>query len=116
MFQRFSRGGIEAGADLVPAATVLALSSAAVVRETLSRARLETLRRTGDPKAKINGEDLFKVAEEVINERKRFTTEKSGPDKRAFEAFGEAMEAAGSHIAHQIRQLPPQERTAGPVQ
>lgn len=68
----FGKGRVASGTDLTDAAFLLEGESPARVREALTRAELETLRRTGNPSTLITGEDLRMIALEMQAERQHF--------------------------------------------
>lgn len=95
MIRSFSGANLEEGADLAKASEILAGETPARIREAVGRAKLEALRRTGDPSAKINGEDLAVVAEEVKGEGLLFQrNQESSTPHHGTMALAEAFEGA----------------------
>jgi hypothetical protein len=74
MVNRFAGASLKAGSDLTEVAMVLDGESPAKVRETIGRAKLEVLRRTGNPRSKITSADLLVVAQEVKAEGDLFNS------------------------------------------
>lgn len=96
MVHHFSRGGIEADADLSGITSVLNGYAPAHVREAVGRARLEALRRTGDPKALINGDDLEAVAKEVREEHGMFSHKDKDRSSTLVAAVADGFDSAAS--------------------
>lgn len=65
MINKFSNDTLESNIDLTAVSELLAGHIPAQIRETISRSKLESLRRTGNPEAKITATDLGAVAKEV---------------------------------------------------
>ncbi len=76
MIEEFTGEALEPGTDLDLAKSILAGQVPARVRETVGRARLESIRRTGDVGGLITGEDLAAVAKEVTDEFNLFQPQK----------------------------------------
>jgi transitional endoplasmic reticulum ATPase len=98
MIVSFARGLLDPNADVSEAAKILAGDIPARIKETVGRAKLEALRRTSDPEALINGEDLAFVAAEVKDEAEFFNRQqapKNGKDIKAialgFEALSDTL-------------------------
>jgi transitional endoplasmic reticulum ATPase len=73
MVKAFVGSELEPNTDLSEIGNVLEGFAPAYIREACGRARLEALRRTGNTKSLINGEDLGVVAKEVKAEKELFT-------------------------------------------
>jgi hypothetical protein len=86
---------LDAKTDLSAASAALAGQIPAVVREVVSRSKLEMLRRTGTATGKITGPDILTVATEVSAENDLFRT-KTRKDGLNFEAMAEIFTAAGT--------------------
>jgi len=104
MIVSFARGLLDPNADVSEAAKILAGDIPARIKETVGRAKLEALRRTRDPEALINGEDLAFVAAEVKDEAEFFnrqTTPKNGHDVRAMvDGFQAMTDALNDHVVN----------------
>lgn len=68
MLRHYGGASIRPEADLSKAGAILTGQSPAKVRETVTRAKMETLRRTGHVHEPASGDDLAVVAEEVVLE------------------------------------------------
>jgi transitional endoplasmic reticulum ATPase len=77
MVQRFAGETLAKGADLKEVAQILAGETPARIHETVKRARLESLRRTGR-KAPITALDIMAVAPEVKGEASRSKKDSDG--------------------------------------
>jgi transitional endoplasmic reticulum ATPase len=95
MIHRFAGERLDAKTDLSAASAALAGQIPAVVREVVSRSKLEMLRRTGTATGKITGPDILTVATEVSAENDLFRT-KTRKDGLNFEAMAEIFTAAGT--------------------
>lgn len=101
MIRKFGGDRLDHTTDLTEASAKLAGSIPAVVREVLSRSKLEMLRRTGIATGKITGPDILTVATEVHDENALFRQRKAENKNLAgvaefFTAAGEAIgEVAG---------------------
>lgn len=103
MIDKFADGTIDSNADLTGVSTILAGESPARIRESIGRAKLESLRRTGSPTAKISSSDLEAVALEVKAEGNLFqrnelhpatTAQNMGALAEGFTQAGHAMKKA----------------------
>lgn len=81
MVKSFAEGSLEPNANLTGISKVLEGFAPAYIKEACSRAKLETLRRTGRMDAKINGDDLTTVAKEVAAERTMFVANEEDTNK-----------------------------------
>ncbi|NTW13949.1 MAG: ATP-binding protein [Candidatus Moranbacteria bacterium] len=100
MIRQFSKGNLDPEADLTEVSGILAGEAPARVRETIGRAKLEALRRTGKANAKINGDDLAAVAKEVKAESALFRK----PNEAAKPAAKELADGllAASNAMHKV--------------
>lgn len=73
MVKVFVGDGLEPNSNLAGIGETLTGFAPAYIREACGRARLEALRRTGNLKSLINGDDLATVAAEVKAEKEMFT-------------------------------------------
>lgn len=96
MIQSFAHGKLEDNTNLTNASHILAGEAPARVRETVGRAKLESLRRTGNPKAKISGTDLEAVAQEVKAEGNLFQKNEGPTDHRNVTALADGFEHAAT--------------------
>lgn len=81
MIIRYCGDALEQNADLTAASQILEGETPARVREAIGRAKLESLRRTGDRTAKITGDDLEAVANEVKAEASLIQSNAKGSGK-----------------------------------
>lgn len=96
MAHAFSRSGLEPGSDLTDFATTLVGLAPAYIKEAVSRARLEALRRTGRGDALISGEDLAVVAREVKAEKDLFAPKEEKDVKDSLTKIADGFEEAAS--------------------
>ena len=98
MVKSFVGTGLEQDADLSGIGETLSGFAPAYIREACGRARLEALRRTGNLKSLITGEDLDTVAKEVAAERKMFIGEDETQTNtdREVTALADGFSAAGT--------------------
>jgi transitional endoplasmic reticulum ATPase len=102
MIKHFANGNLDAKADLTDVSEVLAGETPARIRETIGRAKLEALRRTGNPKAKVNGSDLAAVAREVKSEANLFQKSHEHPTGRDVKALADGFEGAALAIRKSV--------------
>lgn len=102
MINRFAGSSLKAGSDLTEVASILAGESPAKVRETIGRAKLETLRRAGSPLAKITSADLVTVAREVKAESGLFLTIEKSSDTHNVKAIADGFEVAASAMRRSV--------------
>lgn len=102
MIQSFANGKLEDNTDLTNASHTLAGEAPARVRETVGRAKLESLRRTGDPKAKISGTDLEAVAHEVKAEGNLFKKNEGPTDHKNVTAMADGFEVAATAMRKSV--------------
>lgn len=94
MIKHFANGNLDEAADLTEVSQLLAGEPPARIRETIGRAKLEALRRTGNPKAKANGTDLAAVAREVKAEASLFQKGDEHPVHHDVKAIADGLECA----------------------
>lgn len=96
MIRRFAGDRLDQNTDLTAASETLQGHIPAIVREVVSRSKLEMLRRTGLATGKITGPDILSVATEVQAENALFRDKTdTGPD---LEAVAEFLKGAGEAI------------------
>lgn len=98
MIRAFAGSQLALRADLSEVSEILAGETPARVRESISRAKLEALRRTGDPRAKVNGSDLAAVAHEVKSEVALFKRPEPVAAVHGAHALAEGFGAAATAI------------------
>lgn len=96
MIRKFAGDRLDPTTDLSDASEMLQGQIPAMVREVVSRSKLEMLRRTGLASGKITGPDILSVATEVQAENALFREKTNdGPD---LEAVAEFLKGAGEAI------------------
>lgn len=105
MVKAFLGESLEKDANLTGIGEVLDGFAPAYVKEACGRARLEALRRTGNLKSLINGDDLATVAREVKSEKDLFTDSEpdDGTQERDGDALAKGFLAAGRIMENTIK-------------
>lgn len=96
MVKQFANGMLEAKADLTAVSEILAGETPARIRETVGRAKLESLRRTGKANAKLSGADLEAVANEVKSEGAMFQRNEENTDGHNMTAIADGFQSAAT--------------------
>lgn len=96
MIKQFSKGTLDPKIDLTVVSEILAGETPARIRETIGRAKLESLRRTGKPNAKISGSDLEAVAHEVKAEANLFLRNETHTDPHNVKAIADGFASAAT--------------------
>lgn len=95
MVKAFVGKELEPNTNLDEIGSVLEGFAPAYIREACGRARLEALRRTGNIKSLINGEDLGVVAKEVKAEKELFTGSEKDDSPATMNVIAKGFKAAG---------------------
>ncbi len=98
MIKHFAHGNLDSKADLTKTSQILAGETPARIRETISRAKLESLRRTGNSEAKIDGVDLETVAYEVKAEGDLFQKNNGHTSNHGVKAIAEGFAVAADTL------------------
>lgn len=104
MIEYFAGGLLEKGADVTEASEILAGDIPARIRETVGRAKLESLRRTKDPLALINGVDLAFVAREVKEEYEFFSRRPTEDNESDLKALSKGFRGAARRIDQALKE------------
>lgn len=106
MVRHYAGNSLKTKTDLSKVAEIMANETPARVREAIGRAKLESLRRTGKPNAKLTAADLEAVAHEVKAEGKFLAPDIEKKDQNhlvmmghAFTGIGKAMRSVGDNGA-----------------
>ena len=104
MVTQFVGAGLEPGSNLTGIGEALSGFAPAYIREATGRARLEALRRTGNLKSLINGEDLEIVAKEVAAEKKLFADSEPSDnvDLNGLSALANGFQGASELLNHTL--------------
>jgi transitional endoplasmic reticulum ATPase len=95
MIRHFAGTSLDTKADLTETSMILAEETPARVREMISRAKLESLRRTGNPEAKLTAADLEAVAKEVKAEATLLIRNTGTEQHNHLKMMGEAFTGVG---------------------
>lgn len=95
MIKHFAGSSLDAKVNLTAVSKILEEETPARVREAVGRAKLESLRRTGNPKAKLTAADIEAVAKEVKAEAMLFRKNKDAGQHNHLKMMGEAFTGVG---------------------
>ena len=102
MLRAFAGELLDPAADLSAAGEVLAGKIPACIRQAVSRAKKEVLRRTGGKMEPITTGDLTKAATEVVTEHNSFRPAKAA-DGHALAGLGKGLSEAGEALTRHLQ-------------
>jgi transitional endoplasmic reticulum ATPase len=102
MIRRFAGDRLDPKTDLTEASERLEGQIPAMVREVVSRSKLEMLRRTGLASGKITGPDILSVATEVQAENALFRDNEPDNHAESMAALAKGLQVAGSVMEQRL--------------